>query len=41
MDAGTIEQALPGLEHTPTEPVLKPGRPRGLNKLALVAKPPA
>ena len=25
MDAGTIEQTLPGLEHAPTEPALKPG----------------
>lgn len=25
MDAGTIEQSLPGLDHATTEPTLKPG----------------
>ncbi len=25
MDAGTIEQTLPGLQHAPAEPALKPG----------------
>ena len=25
MDAGTIEKALPGLEHVTVEPTLKPG----------------